>query len=165
MSEQKKEENLVLRVVPPHSKVSRDVVESDIDRVVEEAKILYTLCFQKHGLAIGAKAMAHPQIDNKDPLRFFVTVKKELVINPVVTRHTNATCDSKEGCYSFEKNLPIIVQRYHKIEVEFITLMVDPENKDKFKFSSVLKESLNGLEARIWEHEVDHLNAIYIFNY
>ena len=46
MSEEKKEENLLLRVVPPHSKVSREVLESDIERVVKEATVLYNLCFK-----------------------------------------------------------------------------------------------------------------------
>ena len=165
MSEEKKEENLLLRMVKPHSKVSRDVLESDIERVTEEASILYNLCFIPNGLTNGARAMSHPQICSDDPLRFFVTAKKELIINPIVTKNTKTTVDSKEGCASFADRLPIIVQRSNKIEVSFITLMVDPDNKDKFKFSSVLTDKLSGLEAKIFSHELDHLNAIYIFNY
>lgn len=165
MSEEKKLENLLLRIVAPHSKISREVLESDIERVVEEAKVLYALCFMANGLAVGAKAMAHPQIEDKDPLRFFVTADKKLIINPIITKHTNTTVESKEGCFSFKDNPPIVVQRWHKIEVEFITLMVDSENKDKFKFSSILKEKLSGLEARIWQHEQNHFDGLYIFNY
>ena len=163
MSEEK--ENLLLRLVPPHSKVSREAVESDIERVVSEAKVLYNLCFMKNGLAIGARAMSHPQIEDKDPLRFFVTADKKLIINPIIIKHTNITVDNKEGCFSFKDNPPITVQRGHKIEVEFITLMVDPDNKDKFKFSSLLKDKLSGLEARIFQHEQDHIIGKYIFNY
>ena len=165
MSEEKKEENLLLRVVPPHSKVSREVLESDIERVVKEATVLYNLCFIPNDLANGARAMAHSQICDDGPLRFFVTANRDIVINPIITRHTKTTVPSLEGCFSFGGRLPIIVERHHKIEVSFITLMVDPDNKDKFKFSSILIDKLSGLEAKIWAHEIDHLNAIYIFNY
>ena len=165
MSEEKKEENLLLRIVKPHSKISREVVESDIERVVEEASVLYNLCFMKNGLANGARAMSHPQICNDDPLRFFVTANRDLIINPTITRTTKTTIPSEEGCFSFPNNRPVIVQRHHKIEVSFITLMVDPDNKDKFKFSSVLKDKLSGFEARVWQHEQNHLDSIYIFNY
>lgn len=164
MSE-KKEENLLLRLVPPHPKISREVLESDIERVVSEARVLYNLCFTKNGLVIGAKAMAHSQICNDDPLRFFVTAKKEIIINPVITRHTNTTVNSEEGCYSFADRQPITVQRWHKIEVEYVTIMTDLDNEGKFELSSVQKERLSGLEARIFAHELDHLNSIYIFSY
>lgn len=165
MSEEKKEENLLLRMVKPHSKISREVLESDIERVVKEANVLYNLCFIPDGLSNGARAMAHSQIEDKDPLRFFVTAKRDIIINPVITRHTKTTVDSLEGCRSMADRPPIIVQRWHKIETEFQTLIIDPDNKDKFKFSSVLKEELSGLEAKVWAHELNHLNAIYIFNY
>ena len=159
-----KKEDILSRLVPPHSRKSREVIESDIEKVIKEAQILYNLCFTPNGMANGAHAMAHPQIDDQDPLSFFVTAKRDIIINPTITRHTNTTVDSKEGCYSYPDKTPIIVQRYNKIEVEFITLMVDPDNKDEFKFSSVLKDNLGGIEARVWQHEIDHINGIYIFN-
>ena len=165
MSEEKKEENLLLRMVNPHSKVSREVLESDIERVVKEASVLYNLCFMKNGLATGTRAMAHAQICDDDPLRFFVTANRDLIINPIVTKNTKTTVDSKEGCASFADRLPITVQRSNKIEVSFITLMVDTDNKDKFKFSSILIDKLSGLEAKIWAHEIDHLFARYIYKY
>lgn len=159
----KETENFLSKLVKPHPKVSREVLESDIERVVKEANILYNLCFTKNGLTSGAYAMASPQIDDQDPLRFFVTARKDLIINPVIVRHTKHTVPSKEGCYSFPERQPIIVQRWHKIEVEFRTLIVDPDNKDKYKFSSLLKENLSGKEAKIWTHEIDHLFARYVY--
>ena len=159
-----KEKNFLLWLVAPHSKISREVTEKDIEKVVEEANILYNLCFTPNGIINGALAMAHPQIDDNDPLRFFVTAKRELIINPKIIRATNTTIDSKEGCASFPNEKPIIVQRHNKIEIEFITLIVDPDNKDKFKFSSVLNDNLSGKQAKIFSHEIDHLNGVYIYN-
>ena len=160
-----KKETVLDRIIqPPHTKISREVVESDITRIVDESKVLYEICYTQDGVKyFGALAMAHPQINSEDPLRLFVTAEKEIIINPVIKRHTNYTVDSEEGCVSFPGKARVKVQRWHKIEVEYQTIMVDPEDKNKFKLSSIIEEGLSGLDARCFQHEYDHLDAKYIY--
>jgi len=160
-----KPSSVLLRIVPPHSKVSRDVVESDIDRVIEEIKVLHQICFTRVGPYAGALAMAHPQIDNKDPLRLFVTADAKIIINPKITNHTKTPVDSFEGCITFPEKPMVKVDRYHKIEVEYITIMVDPEDDKKFKLSSVIHQDLSGKNSYMFQHETDHLDAKYIYQY
>lgn len=161
--ELERKENLIKRIVPPHKKVSRPVTEADLERVIEEVKVLHEICFTEVGHYRGAYAMHHSQIDDKDPMNFFVTQDRNIIINPVITRHSNYTVDSKEACISYADKPMLIVPRWHKCEVEYVTIMVDPENKDKFKLSSVQKDKLSGHISFILQHEVDHGNAQFIY--
>ena len=151
------------RLVNPHKVKSRKVTDADMERVVEEAKVLYAICFELSGVYTGAYAMAHPQIDDKDPLCLYVTADKEIIINPVITRHSNYEIDHEEGCVSYGGKKWTPVKRWHKCELEFQTIMVDPDNKDKFKLSDKQYLSLSGQDAFIAEHEIDHLFAKYIY--
>lgn len=150
------------RLVLPHEKVSRLVTEADLERVVEEVKILHAICFESYGPYHGAFAMHHSQIDDKDPLNFFVTAEREIIINPVIVRHSNYTIDSTEGCVTYPGLKQVVVQRWHKCDVEYVTIMTDTENKDKFKLSSKIEASWSGMDAKVFQHEFDHGNAIYI---
>ena len=150
------------RLVPPHKKESRLVIEEDVERVVEETKILHAICFESFGMYHGAYAMHHSQIDDKDPLNFFVTAERKIIINPVIKRHVNYTVDSKEGCVTYPGRDQAVVQRWHKIDVEYVTIMTDPDNSEKFKLSSVIEESWSGFDAKVFQHEFDHGNAKYI---
>ena len=151
------------RLVKPHTLKSRQVAEEDVDRVVSESKILHELCFGAVGIYKGAYAMHHSQIDDKDPLDFFVLVERKIVINPVITRHSNYFKDSKEGCVTYNHLPQTIVPRWQKIDVEYRTIMVDPENKDKFKLSGIITEKLSGPKAFVFAHEYDHGKGKYIY--
>jgi len=160
-AEDKKDEpiDFLLRIVPEHRKVSREVTESDVERVIEEAKVLFNICYSQNGPYNGALAMAHPQIDDKDPLRFFVTASAELIINPVIVRRTKTTIDSVEGCYTYPSLPPLkTVQRSNKIEVEYQTIEEDG------KLSRVSYKGVSGKEAKVWQHEIGHLDAVYIYD-
>jgi peptide deformylase len=159
IKDNKKEEptDFTLRLVKPHTKVSRDVITDDLPRVLEEAKVLYNLCYSLVGIYPGAHAMAHPQIDDKDPLRFFVTANKEIIINPKITRHTKTPVDSKEGCMSYSDQPKKMVGRYHKVEVDYQTLDNDG------KLTEVMHSNIQGKNSFITQHEVDHLDAKYIY--
>lgn len=157
------EEEIKMRLVLPHDKKSRVVVDADLDKVVDAIRVLHEICFMDVGLFHGAYAMHHSQIENEDPMNFFVTMDRAIIINPVITRHSNYTVDSKEGCVSFADKPQITVPRWHKIEVEYVTIMTDPENKDKFKLSTIRKSNLSGHMAFIFQHEIDHGNAQFIY--
>lgn len=163
----KKEEltSLLTKLVPPHSKLSRQVTEADLMRVIEDSKILYKLCFTQNGPYPAAYAMAHPQIDNTDPLCFFVTATRKIVINPKITRHSSYLCDSEEGCFTFAHLPPKTVQRFRKIEVDFFTIMTDPNDPEKFSLSGIIHENLKGLESWVYQHEIGHLSGKYIYEF
>lgn len=156
-------EELVKRVVAPHNKKSRDAVASDIERIKEEARVLHSLCFAPQGLYGGAYAMHHSQIDDQDPINFFVTAERNIIINPKITKTVRFYVDSKEACMTFFNEPMKTVKRFRKIEVEFITLMLDPEDSDKLIFSSPIQKTLKGREAFVYQHEFDHGQASYIY--
>jgi hypothetical protein len=115
------------RYVPPHNKPSRLVTEEDVPKIVEEGKVMINLCRIPRGGARGAEAIAHMQIEDKDPLAFFVTQKGEVIINPEIVRHSCYMVDKEEGCMSFPAELPKKVFRYHKTDTKFQTLVKDAD--------------------------------------
>jgi len=156
---EKKEINFVKHYVKPHTKVARDVTKEDIIAVMQDSHILYNLCYTQHGIHPGGFAVAHSQINSKDPLRFFVTRDQEIIINPVIIRKTRTTIDSEEGCLSFPAKGTNIVQRWNKCEVECQTL--DAEGDDLTE-KVVIK--LSGLMAKIYQHEINHFDCVTIFD-
>lgn len=145
-------------LIKPHDVVSRDVKEEDLGRVMIDAHLMYQICFARCGRYNGAIAVAHSQITNEDPLRFFVTYDKKVIINPVIINHTKTTVDSEEGCITFMFEPPKIVQRYNKITVEYQTLNPDGT------LSDVITEGFSGKESKMYQHELEHLDGKYIYN-
>ena len=75
------------------------------------------------------------------------------MINPVITSYSDDSMEYEEGCLSIPgEYLPI--NRPRSIHVKFQTL------SGKYK-----KWYLKGLEARIVQHEVDHLNGVLMSDY
>lgn len=150
--------SMLSRLVLPHKKVSREVTEEDLPRVLSEADVLFHLCFTPHGIYRSAHAMAHPQIDDKDPLRFFVTVIGEVIINPRVIRHSGFAGDNNEACMSFPENGEIAVPRHNVIDLEFQTVT------NEKKLSERMTKTFSGKIAKIIAHEIGHLNGYYIYD-
>jgi len=157
------ENDYLKRLVAPHEKVSRLVTNEDLAKAIEEIKVLYQLCYVENGLYRGAYAMHHSQIDDKDPMNLFVLADKRIIINPKIVRHSNYTKDSKEQCMSFPKELQTIVQRWQKIELEYQTVMTDPDKEGGFKLSDTITEAFGGFEAFVMQHENDHGNGKFIY--
>ena len=130
-------------------------------RILEDVEGMYYLLSQKHGLYKGGLALAHCQITNRDPLRFFVTNGGEVIINPVITNHTRHTSKKKEACLSYPNKETIQKDRYNKIEIEYQDLEHDESG---FKISDIKEKSLSGVEAQVYQHEIDHFNAVYCFD-
>jgi peptide deformylase len=146
--------------VKPHAIQSVEVTEKDHARVFEIAEEIFKLSRQAHGIHKSAYAIAHSQVDDKKPLRFFVTHNGDVFINPVITRHTRTTVDRMEGCMSFPNTPPARVQRFNKIEVEyqhFHIAMPKPWVVSEKKF-----EALSGLAAQVIQHEYDHFEGKYV---
>jgi len=146
------------KMVKPHKKKSAKVTEKDLPVLMEDAKILYNLCFTQNHFYPGAYAMHHSQINNKKPLDFFVTAMKEIIINPVIVNHTKVKVERIEGCFSFPKNPPYNVERYHKVTVEYQTL------DSSGKLSEIKTEKASGQRAQVFQHEIGHGQGELIYN-
>lgn len=157
---------IIDRYVKPHKKIAREVEAQHFELVIKEAPVLHQLCHTKRGLYQNALAMAHPQIESRNPLRFFVTAEGEIIINPKIVRHTQTSVDSSEGCFSFPDKPRVIVQRWHKCEVEFTKLGLGFSQEDwalAIKGEGFCLEPLSGKRAFMFQHEIDHLNGGYIY--
>lgn len=138
-------------IVETHKKVSREVTNEDIPRVLAEVERMKAV-FQD----LSCVAIAHPQVESKDPLRLYVTRNGEVFINPVIKRHSNYTVDSDEGCMSFPGRPQIIKKRWRKVDLTYQSI-------EDGKLTEPIDEYLAGFPAFIAQHEIDHLNAIYCY--
>lgn len=155
--------------VEPHRKKAREVTEKDLLKVLEDGHILFNLCYTQRNKYSGAFAVAHSQINNKDPLRFFVTKEEEIIINPVVTWHTKVPIINEEGCTSYPDKDPYsFVKRFNKCGVEYYTIEQDKEkstdDKPVFKLSEKKEEEINGRRSKVFQHEIDHMDGVYIYD-
>ena len=75
------------------------------------------------------------------------------MINPVITNYSDDTMEYEEGCLSIPGEY-IRIDRPRSIHVKFQTL------SGKYK-----KWFLKGLEARIVQHEIDHLDGVLMTDY
>lgn len=156
------DESLLELYVEPHKVVSRDVEEKDIPKVLEDGEKLWKLAHTPVGIFPAGFAMAHPQINKDDPMRFYATYDGDIVVNPVITRHSNSEVYDLEGCMSFPNNMPVRKSRWYKIEMEYTEL--EEQEDGSFKFSDRKKASLKGREARIVQHEIGHFSCEYLYN-
>lgn len=148
-------------LVKPHRKISRPVEQKDVERLIKDAKTMLTICRLPVGVIEGGHALAHAQIDDKDPLRFFVLKEGAIVINPVIVRHTAHGELKKEGCLTFpwkhENEWPH-VERFYKVDVEYQSLT--PEKQ----LTEVRVMKLKGISAEVMQHEIDHFDAKYVYD-
>ena len=155
---------LLARYCPPHNMKSRWVNTVDIPRVVADGKDLVAMCSIPRGKYSGISALAHSQIDDKDPLRFFVLPNGMVVINPVITDHTKFPIFKTEGCMSFpDEDIKNMIPRYNKVTATYQTLSRIDEKSDPV-LSKPISENLNGGIAHIFQHEVSHLNGSNIYD-
>lgn len=144
-----------MNIIKPHKLISREVLGTDLERVKNDSVEMAKLCLQPKGLKKFAFALAHCQVTDQDPLRFFVNYFGDIIINPVITKRRDKPFREKEGCMSFAHLKDITVSRNHLIEVEYFIL----EWGMMVKTYQVLKD----LNARVFQHEIDHFEAKYIY--
>lgn len=156
---------LLGRYVAPHNKKSRWVKAVDISRVLSDGKDMLALCGIPRGLAMSARAIAHPQIDDQDPLRFFVLPSGMVIINPVILTHTQTPVfKDNEGCMSYpDRPAPKNFPRYNKVTVTYQTLGTKGTDKTPV-LTRTSTETLNGGPAHIFQHECGHLNGSNMFD-
>jgi len=166
MQNEKKE---ITKIINPHKIISRDVTVHDIDKVFEDAKKMYEMIGTKIGNYSGFYAIAHQQITDQDPMRFFLCnpdysvfddLPEAVIINPKIIRHTNQVIEKEEGCLSFSKLPPIKTERWNKCEVEFQVLKAEG---DSMVISEVHTKNLSGRLAQVFQHEIGHFECNYIY--
>ena len=78
---------------------------------------------------------------------------KKVFINPKITKENGDDWEYDEGCLSMPE-LNDLVSRKKNIEIEYLD--------QKF---NVIKEKISGIEARVIQHEYDHLNGILFIDH
>lgn len=152
------------RYCAPHNKKSRWVTADDLEKVLADGRDLVAMCNLPRGKYSGIAALAHPQIDATDPLRFFVFPNGMVVINPVITSHTRTPVKKNEGCMSYpDEPIKQGVERYNKITVTYQTL-TKRDKDDNPSLSDPVTETLNGGQSHVFQHECGHLNGSNIYD-
>ena len=106
-------------------------------------------------LSLNGVGLAAPQVGVNLRVIVMQTIKVgkmvgpvQEMINPVITSYSSEEVEIEEGCLSIPGEY-LMIKRPHKIHVKFQDL------SGKYR-----KWRLQGLEARIVQHEIDHLDGI-----
>ena len=110
---------------------------------LELAIDLAETCLQHNGLAIAANQVGLPY-------RVFVIRGDQIItcFNPTIVDQSEETIVLEEGCLSYP-NLFVKVKRPKKIKVRY----TEPDG-------NIVTQIFDGFTARVFQHELDHLNGI-----
>ncbi|MBW4533432.1 MAG: peptide deformylase [Pleurocapsa minor HA4230-MV1] len=147
---------------PKIAQIGTPILRSQAQPVeqVTDSKIIKLIdCLVKTVTANQGVGIAAPQISQ--PYRIFIiashpsdryphapTMPPTAMINPRILSHGEELEKDWEGCLSVP-NTRALVPRYQQIEVEYTT-----------KTGELKQEVLTGFIARIFQHELDHLDGI-----
>jgi peptide deformylase len=152
MQLQKHDLQRLRKIIPPHDVKSRECLDTDIDRIKKDAELMVSLLQGKIGIWTGGFALAHSQITKDDPLRFFVRNTGEIILNPVIKSHDYMPKPKQEGCLTFWAAGRMVTKaRWAWVEVQWQDGVTGMVHQKKF----------NGKDAQIFQHEIDHFEAIY----
>lgn len=94
----------------------------------------------------GGAGLAAPQVGLRKS--FFVTESGQVFIDPRILERSDETDVCLEGCLSIP-NIRLPIRRAKSIVIEYY----DAEGNDR-------TETLTGFEARLAQHEIDHLDGV-----
>ena len=133
---------------------AKPIVEALDREITELIDLLIETAIANQGVGIAA-----PQISQS--YRLFIiasrpsdryphapTMSPTAIINPRILSHSAATAKDWEGCLSVP-NVRGLVPRYKEIEVEYTT-----------REGEIKQQALTNFVARIFQHELDHLDGI-----
>lgn len=162
------------KYVEPHNKKARWVTEADIPRVIEDATLMSEMCLVGRGDYVIADAIAHTQINDEDPLRFFVvhdhsTNESHIIVNPVIFDGGGDVLIAEEGCMSFPDEPMKNVGRWANIRIRYQTIgnSVSPETGEPVGepfLTETTRQNIYSGKARLFQHEVQHLNGHNIYD-
>jgi len=144
-----------MQIIPKQCK-RQSMPVKDIPAIRPLIEKIAILCNTPLGRYPGAIAISHCQVDHENPERFFVLANGSVVINPKIIDR-QALITRKEGCYSHAFREEKKVNRYDWIKVKYKTL--DDNGKTHKK-----EETLTGLMAHVFQHEIDHFNGKSIYS-
>ena len=121
--------------------------DSDLARLVEQ---LHHLLGDANGLGLAATQVG--VLRRVFVLRPDPDEEAQVLVNPRVVESSDEQLTDDEGCLSLQ-GVVIPVERHERITVE----ASDPEGKE-------LRLELEGLPARVAQHELDHLDGILILD-
>lgn len=121
------------------------IIPTPIDQEIKNlAKEMMLVMKHHHGIGLAA-----PQVNKRWRLIVISTIDGPLAyINPVIIKKSLLNSSMEEGCLSIP-GIFGVVKRPKKVLVNHTTLSGNPETK-----------WLDGLMARVYQHEVDHLDGI-----
>jgi len=99
--------------------------------------------------------MAAPQVGKAIRLVVLNVRYPIMMFNPVIVNTSKGKMDSEEGCLSLENGeYTVFLRRWKWVAVEF---QDENENKIRRKFRE--------MEGRCVQHEMDHLNGVFMLDY
>lgn len=141
-------------MVPAHAKVSRYVTRLDREYVEKTAKDMRSWMKTKYKCV----GLAHPQIDDNDPMAFFITLEEPhiVILNPKIVSTGVSYVRSLEGCMTYPDREHIYHDRHKVVQVEY----------EVFKGKKMVKKTkrVAGFLALVYQHEIDHLNGKYCYD-
>lgn len=144
-----------MEIIKPNHLISREAVKSDIPCILEQSNGMIELCSKPLGKKTGALAIAHCQVNQDDPIQFFVTSLGEIIINPKIMLRIGDKVRRVEGCMSFPSLDDITVPRHEDIEVSYDKII----GSEFEKFHVRLK----GVMARVFQYEIEHFRGVNIY--
>jgi len=157
------------KYVTPHQKPARRAKDADLSRILEDAALMHEMCMVGRGEYTNAYAIAHTQINDTDPLRFFVTIKGEIYVNPVIVGKSHELVTIKEGCMSYPEEPMKATMRFKTATMKYRTVAhkVNPETGESIGEYSLTKETtttFTDVMSNVVQHECQHLNGWSIYN-
>lgn len=162
--------------------------DADFDQVMKDAReMIVLMATMEKTLKVEIYALAHSQVTKKHPLRFFVLnpynqrvqhfLKEQghsrvVYMNPVIVDHTKVPVDSSEGCVTYVGQPNVTVPRFNKCNVDYQTFKrsvheendgVETTRTTTIEQEKIMNEHVSGLLARIFQHEIDHFDAQYVY--
>lgn len=146
--------------MPISHEISTPVLKEDMERVLKDAEQMLFICeYNLTGNDRPVIALSHCEVARKSLTFFVIDSPKErysfdynIIINPKITERQKEY-SIKEICPSFPYLNETRVKRHKTIKVEF-------RDKDFNKHTMYI----DGRLAQIFEHQIEHFNAIYPYD-
>ena len=146
---------MVKILLPPH-KIPSEPVEKLTDELKKDIEgMRFLLHLQKFDNNRQGMAIAHCQVSRK-PVGLFVAqmglLPHSLVINPYITEESEPYM-VREMCLSYPNEKAVVVERFRKIKVHY-----------EDEYGQEWDKELEGLQAQIFQHEIQHFEGDNIYN-
>lgn len=126
-----------------HQKIPNITFERPLANL-QLANLLYKFMLEKRGIGLAANQVGY----QKRIFVMSVNGEKRYCFNPEIVAYKDTIITEREGCLSYPKDF-VPVARPEQIHVKYTDYA-----------GQIQEETLTGLAARCFQHELDHLNGI-----